>query len=297
MTTYCIKQCLEIFTSRFDQSGLFYGHGTDNPGDEAFYLVFGALGLDYQAYEDLLDRRVSSLEYDRLEKLAEQRIRARIPLAYLLGEAWFAGLPFIVNSDVLIPRSPLAELILDRFSGLLRTRPQKILDLCTGSGCIGIACAVQFPESQVVLSDISTAALDIARQNIRRHELTARVNCCESDLFEEISGHYDLIISNPPYVSAEEVVQLPEEYQKEPVLGLLSADNGLAIPLQILRLAANYLSPQGVLIMEVGYSQESLQERLPEVPFLWLDFAEGGEGVLLLSRQQLIDYNKYFLTS
>lgn len=280
---------LERISQRFEEAELFYGHGTDNAWDEAVYLLFAALKIPFDSAEEVSARRLSAAELAQLEALVQRRIEARIPVAYLVQQAWFAGLPFKVDPRVLIPRSPLAELILQGFDPLLAQAPTRVLDLCTGSGCIGIATALVFVDAQVDLADISTDALRLAQENVDVHGLRERVRVIQSDLFESLEGPYDLILCNPPYVSQEEIDELPEEYRHEPVLGLWSADEGLEIPLRILREASRYLSPQGLLIMEVGYSHEALSARLPLVPFLWLEFAHGGEGICVLSAQQLRD--------
>lgn len=242
-----------------------------------------------------MSRVVLQAELDTIEALALRRIQERVPVAYLVGEAWFAGLPFEVSEQVLIPRSPIAELIQQRFATLLPRDPGRILDLCTGSGCIGVACALAFPQAQVDLADISVDALSLARRNVARHALQARVNILHSDLFGALNTPYDLIVTNPPYVSQEEVEELPAEYRHEPVLGLVSPDDGLAIPLEILREAPEWLTAQGVLILEVGYSHHALSARLPQVPFLWLEFAHGGDGVCMLTREQLLLHRKHFV--
>jgi len=211
-------------------------------------------------------------------------------VAYLVGEAWFCGLPFKVDERVLIPRSPIAELINNRFEPLLVREPLRILDLCTGSGCIGIACALAFEDARVDLSDISADALQLARENVIRHGLQERVQVLESDLLQSLQGPYDLIVTNPPYVSRQEIDDLPAEYRHEPELGLLSFDDGLDIPLRILREAAAHLSEDGLLVLEVGYSREALTARLPEVPLLWLEFGQGGDGVCALTAGQLRQY-------
>ena len=282
-----LAQLLEQLSQQFAEAELFYGHGTDNPWDEAVYLVFSALGISFDEDDSIMQRLVYSDECARLAPLVQQRIEGRVPVAYLVKEAWFAGHPFTVDERVLIPRSPLAELIAQDFASLVKRPPTRILDLCTGSGCIGIATALNFQEAEVDLADISEEALSLARVNIERHELQARAKAIKSDLFESLQGPYDLILSNPPYVSQSEIDELPQEYRHEPVLGLFSEEEGLAIPLQILRNAADYLSDDGVLIMEVGYSHEALSARLPNVPFLWLEFAHGGEGIFMLSAEQL----------
>lgn len=287
-----VQSCVESIAGRFDDAELFYGHGTDNAWDEAVYLVFTVLGLPFGGSDErqsgIAATEVSAEHWRQLDGLADRRIQERIPMAYLLGEAWFAGLPFYVDERVLIPRSPIAELILQQFQPLLNEAPGRVLDLCTGSGCIGIATALVFPEASVDLSDISEEALQLAARNIDRHGLQSRVSAVQSDLFAGLQGKYDLIVSNPPYVSAEEVADLPPEYQREPSLGLLSDDEGLAIPLQILRQAPDYLSDNGLLILELGYTWPLLAERYPDLPVVWLEFDGGGEGVLAIGRDALI---------
>lgn len=290
-----LGELLDTLATRFDEADLFYGHGTDNAWDEAVYLVFCALQIPFAADEQIMSRAITPQEQQKVEALALRRLEERLPVAYLVGEAWFAGLPFTVNEQVLIPRSPIAELIQQEFATLLPRTPEHILDLCTGSGCIGIATALTFEDSRVDLADISPQALEVARANVQRHGLESRVRVVESDLFAALQGSYDLILSNPPYVSQQEVDELPPEYRHEPALGLLSEDDGLAIPLRILREAAELLAPEGVLIMEVGYSREALSARLPGVPLLWLEFAHGGDGVLLLTREQLRDVAQHFV--
>lgn len=282
-----LRNSIEEASLQFERADLFYGHGTDNPWDEAVYLVFSTLGISFQEDDSVMSRIVTPEQQRVIAGLVDRRINERIPVAYLVGEAWFAALPFKVDARVLIPRSPIAELIADRFEALLPEEPQRILDLCTGSGCIGIACALAFPEAGVDLADISEDALSLARENVRRHHVEGRVNVLRSDLFAQLQPGYDLIVTNPPYVSREEVDELPSEYRHEPELGLVSEDDGLDIPVQILRQAATFLNDGGVLIMEVGYSWTALADRLPHVPFLWLEFANGGEGVCMLTKAQL----------
>lgn len=287
-----ILNCVEQLCSRFEQADLHYGHGTDNPWDEAVYLVFAVLNIAFEQDDAdakaLEAREIGETDRQRIDSLAEQRIKQRVPVAYLVKQAWFAGLPFYVDERVLIPRSPIAELILHLYEPLISRPPARVLDLCTGSGCIGLATAVAFPYARVDLADISAEALNVARINISRLGLESRVSAVESDLFQGLHGTYDLIVSNPPYVSADEVAALPAEYQHEPELGLLSDDDGLAIPLRILREAPAYLSEQGMLIVELGYSWELLADRYPDLPVLWLDFDSGGEGVFAISRDALI---------
>jgi len=289
-----LGEVLDELASRFDDAELFYGHGTDNAWDEAVYLVFSALRIPFDGNDEIFSRPLGREELQGVELLAQRRIQERVPVAYLVGEAWFAGLPFTVNEAVLIPRSPIAELIQQRFATLLPSDPSRILDLCTGSGCIGIASSLVFPNAYVDLADISEGALALAEQNIVRHGVQSRVRALRSDLFQCLTSPYDLILTNPPYVSQDELDELPAEYRHEPALGLVSADQGLEIPLRILREASEWLTPQGVLILEVGYSREALGSRLPGVPLMWLEFANGGEGVCMLTRQQLLDYREYF---
>lgn len=280
--------------SRFDAADLTFAHGTDNALDEAVYLVYCELDIDFETPLDALDQPLSEADRTRLEALVTRRIEEQVPLAYLVGYAWFAGHRFYCDSRALIPRSPIAELIVNDFQPLLRGAPQAILDLCTGGGCIGIACALQFPRSRVCLSDLSDDCLALAGKNIDLHALQDRVTTHRGDLFSGLDQRFDLIVSNPPYVGAGEVASLAPEFRHEPALGLLSEEDGLAIPLQILREAAEHLNEDGILIMEVGYSAEALQRRLSDVPLLWLDFEEGGEGVLALGRKQLEQYRERF---
>lgn len=253
--------------------------------------MFSYLRLDYTGDDSQFARPLSENELVALRDLAQRRITERVPVAYLVNEAWFSGLPFHSDSRALVPRSPLAELILNHYEPLLDELPQRVLDLCTGSGCIGIATAAVFPQAEVDLADISVDALALAEQNIARHQLQSRVRTVASDLFDglhEAKATYDLIVSNPPYVSAEEVMGLPAEYGHEPSLGLLSDEDGLLIPLRILRQAPDYLTESGVLVMEVGYSWQALMARYPDLPVVWLEFEQGGEGVMAIGRDALI---------
>lgn len=273
--------------SRFHQEDLFFGHGCDNAWDEARQLILGALHLPYEMADAYLDCALEDDEREYLRFLLQRRIDERVPTAYLLGEAWFCGLPFIVDERVLIPRSPFAELIQQGFSPWLAQPPARVLDLCTGSGCIGIACAQAFPEAEVVLADLSFDALEVANLNIERHGLETRVYAVQGDGFQGLPGQrFDLILSNPPYVDAEDFADMPAEYHHEPALGLACGDDGLDLVRQILAEAADHLNEAGLLFVEVGNSQVHVEALYPEVDFAWLEFKNGGHGVFMLSAEQ-----------
>lgn len=277
--------------SQFQQAQLHYGHGTDNAADEAMALILQLLKLPFDRAGELLDARLTRPEREQLLAAIEMRCRQRVPLPYIVGEAWFAGYPFAVDRHVLIPRSPIAELIETGFEPWLGGQPaRRILDLCTGSGCIGIACALHLDDSEVLLSDISAEALAVAARNIERHGVGARVRALQSDLFGALAGErFDLIVSNPPYVDARDMRELPAEFLHEPRLALAAGEDGLDLVREILRRAADHLNEDGVLVVEVGNSWEALERACPEVPFTWIEFARGGDGVFLLQRQQLVE--------
>ena len=218
-----VEQILTEGQLLFETSDLYFGHGTDNAWDEAVFLVFYALDLPPDADRSVLNQQLTDIQCKAIHQLFEQRIRDRIPAAYLTGRAWFCGLPFAVDKRVIIPRSPIAELIMSGFYPWCSTEPQRLLDLCTGSGCIGIACAYAFENAEVVLSDICADALQVAQQNIQQHDLAARVSAVQSDLFENLADQkFDLIVSNPPYVDADDYASMPDEYFHEPELALAS---------------------------------------------------------------------------
>ncbi|MEW8508555.1 MAG: 50S ribosomal protein L3 N(5)-glutamine methyltransferase [Candidatus Thiodiazotropha sp.] len=277
-------------TSRFTEARLFFGHGTDNALDEAAALVLGALHLPPDLPADWFDCRLTAGERERVGDLIERRIEERIPLPYLLGEAWFAGMRFHVDERVLIPRSPLAELIERGYSPWLEPAAPQVLDLCCGSGCIGIATAAYLADCRVDLVDISADVLEVAQRNVAEYGLQERVTIHRSDLFEALPRkQYDLIVSNPPYVGEAEMEALPAEYRHEPRMALQADENGLEIVQRILHQAAPYLAPHGILIVEVGNSAQLVMERYPQLPFVWLDFERGGEGVFLLTATDLAE--------
>jgi len=285
--------------SRFNAAALTFGHGSDNALDEALALVLHAVSLDHDLPEDYLDCRLTGAEREAIEGLFRRRIEERVPAAYLIGRANFAGLEFEVNEQVLVPRSPIAELIEEGFAPWLDAdRVRSVLDLCCGSGCIGIACAYAFGEALVDLADISEPALEVAARNIDRHGLDDRVRAVRSDLFEALAGErYDLVVSNPPYVSLDELASLPDEYHHEPPLALEAGEDGMDVVARILANAGDYLSPGGVIVVEVGASAGLLLARYPSVPFLWLDFERGGDGVFLLTAEQVDEYRDLFADS
>ena len=290
-----VEQILTEGQLLFETSDLYFGHGTDNAWDEAVFLVFYALDLPPDADRSVLNQQLTDIHCKAIHQLFEQRIRDRIPAAYLTGRAWFCGLPFAVDKRVIIPRSPIAELIMSGFHPWCSTEPQRLLDLCTGSGCIGIACAYAFENAEVVLSDICADALQVAQQNIQQHDLAARVSAVQSDLFENLADQkFDLIVSNPPYVDADDYASMPDEYFHEPELALASGNDGLDFTRRLLREAHDYLTEHGVLIVEVGNSGEALDRLFPSVPFLWLEFSEGDGGVFLLTRDQLLKHRESF---
>jgi ribosomal protein L3 glutamine methyltransferase len=294
---FTIGDYLRFATSEFNQAELFFGHGTNNAWHEAITLVMFALNLPTELKEEVFNCRLTSNEKTAVLALIERRIVEQLPAAYLTNHAIFVGLPFYVDERVLVPRSPIGELIEQYFSPRFSQEnpPNRILDLCTGSGCIAIACAVAFPEAEVDALDLSVDALNVAQINIENHGLSEQVIPIQSDVFSGVKGQsYDLIVTNPPYVDQEDVDALPQEYLHEPEMGLGSGVDGLDIVREILSQAANHLNDNGVLICEVGNSQMHVEYVYPQVPFTWLSFENGGHGVFMLTKSQLTEHAKSF---
>jgi ribosomal protein L3 glutamine methyltransferase len=285
-----IRELVNDISFRFAESDIFYGHGTSNAFDEAVYLVFTVLDLAFDIGDDQMNREIDSNIVNRIDALVRRRITQRIPVAYLINKAWFSGLPFYVDERVLIPRSPIAELIEERFTPWLDPAVDinNILDIGTGSGCIAIAGALAFPHASVDAIDISRDALEVARINLETYKLGEQVRLIESDLYQKLAGKtYELIIANPPYVDVAEMNALPAEYRYEPAVGLESGTDGLAIVKRIISESGQYLSDKGILVVEVGNGREAVEAAFPAIPFTWLEFERGGEGVFLLSADKL----------
>ncbi|WP_018951118.1 MULTISPECIES: 50S ribosomal protein L3 N(5)-glutamine methyltransferase [unclassified Thioalkalivibrio] len=285
-----LRDFIRFGASQFRGAGLTFGHGTDNAFDEAAWLVLHTLHLPLDLPESWWDSRLSEAERTRVVAVLRERIATRKPAAYLTREAWFAGLPFYVDERVLVPRSPLAELIAAGFEPWLDPDGvTRALDLCTGGGCIGIAMALALPQAQVDLADVSPDALAVARINIERHQMGEQVRALQSDVFDGLQAgdRYDLIVSNPPYVDAEDMAALPEEYRHEPALGLAAGGDGLDIVRRILDGAREHLTGDGALIVEVGNSQAAVEAAFPDLPMIWLEFEAGGHGVFLVYARDL----------
>ncbi|MGF1717184.1 50S ribosomal protein L3 N(5)-glutamine methyltransferase [Photobacterium chitinilyticum] len=292
---HTLQDMLRWTVSRFNAAGLFYGHGTDNAWDEAVQLVLPSLYLPLDVPSEVRFSRLTSSERLRIVERVIRRINERTPVSYMTNKAWFCGMEFFVDERVLVPRSPIGELIENGFEPFLAESPTRIMDLCTGSGCIGIACAHAFPEAEVDLVDISTDALEVAEQNIQDHGLEQQVTPLRSDLLRDVpKDQYDLIVTNPPYVDQEDMNSLPEEFRHEPELGLAAGTDGLKLVRRILANAPDYLKENGVLICEVGNSMIHMEEQYPHIPFTWIEFENGGHGVFMMTREQLLECQEDF---
>lgn len=293
-----VNDMMRWAVSCFNEAGLFYGHGTDNGWDEAVQLMLPSLHLPPFISDDIKAARLTRSERQQLAELVARRVEERLPAPYLTNKAWFAGLEFYVDERVIVPRSPIAELIHQRFAPWLQGEPRRIMDLCTGSGCIAIALAYAFPEAEVDALDISVDALNVAEINIEHHGLEARVIPILSDVWQALpeGDQYDLIVSNPPYVDEEDMADLPDEFHHEPELALASGFDGLDLTRQILARAADFLTDDGLLVVEVGNSQVHLSAQYPQVPFTWVEFEQGGHGVFVLTKAQLLAHRDLFVT-
>ena len=287
-----IEDAIRWCAGRLESANLCFGHGTDNAIDEAVALTLFATKIPYQNLEPRLVAGLSAEARQRMTELLDERIRTRKPLPYLTNRAWFAGLEFYVDERVLVPRSPLAELAERGFTPWIDSGSiGRVLDLCTGSACIAIACASALPSAQIDATDLSRGALEVAAINRARHGLQERLRLIRSDLFGALQPvPYDVIVTNPPYVGTAEYAALPAEYRHEPAVGLQAGSDGLDLVHGILADAARFLTRRGILVVEVGETAAKLEQAYPQVPFTWLEFDRGGSGVFLLSAAELQQY-------
>ena len=285
-----LRDLVRWCASSFNEHGLHFGHGTEDAITEAVTVVLHVLNLAPGLPDDLFAARLTRAERGKIVALAQERIRSRKPLPYLTTEAWFAGLNFYVDERVLVPRSPLAEWIAKGFEPFVDAdQVRKIADIGTGSGCIAIACALAFGESHVDAVDCSQEALEVAAHNVAQHAVGDRVELVRGDLLSACEGEYDLIISNPPYVPKSSYLALAPEYMHEPQLGLTAGVDGLDVVRRLLQQSVTHLSPHGVLVVEVGEAAQALEQAFPQLPFTWLEFENGGDGVFVLTRDELGD--------
>ena len=288
-----LEQAIRAVAKAFEAASLNYGHGTDNALDEASWLLMHVLGLPVDQPPNYA-QSIAESQRAQGNELIERRIRERVPVAYLTGRAWFAGHEFYCDERALVPRSPLAEFINNDFFGLFQNEhsvlsnpPARILDLCTGGGCIGISCALATSGCEVVCSDISKEALELAATNVEKHHLQDRVSLVESDLFTDIDGRYDLIVTNPPYVDANDIAAMPEEFHAEPMLGLAAGRDGLDLVRTMIEQAPEHLTEHGWLVVEVGNSQRAMEKAYEHLPLSWLEFSYGGHGVFAINAKKL----------
>ena len=285
-----VRDILRFAVSRFNDAGLFFGHGSDNAHDEAAYLILHTLNLPLDTLEPYLDAKLLQSEKEEVLAVLERRAVEHIPAAYLTHQAWQGDFDFYVDERVIVPRSFIYELLGDNLTPWIE-HPKLVhraLDLCTGSGCLAIQMAHHYPAAEIDAVDLSLDALEVAAINVEDYGLEERINLIHTDLFEGLEGTYDLIVSNPPYVDAESVDMLPDEYLHEPELALGSGEDGLDATRQILLHAAKYLNPKGVLLVEIGHNRDVLEAAYPELPFTWLETSGGDGFVFLLTREQLL---------
>jgi ribosomal protein L3 glutamine methyltransferase len=278
-----VRAWLDVTVERFDKAGLFFGHGSSNAHDEAVYLLLHTLGLPLDELDSVLGRRLTSAEQDALEGIVRRRIEEHIPAAYLTNEAWLGEFRFYVDQRVIIPRSYIAELLRDELHPWIGDdQPvDKALDLCTGSGCLAILLALAFPDAEVDATELSPDALEVAARNVAEYRLQDRVRLARGDLFAGLSGRYDLIVSNPPYVNRESMESLPREYRAEPQMALAGGEDGLEIVRRLLKQAGSHLNEDGILVVEVGHNRDELEQAFPQLPFTWLE-TSGGDGFVFL---------------
>ena len=289
-TLQTVRDCLRFGVSRFNEAKIFFGHGSDNAYDEAAYLILHTLHLPLDRLDPFLDATLTQTELNEVLSIIEKRVEHRIPAAYLTHVAWLGDLCFYVDERVIVPRSFIAELLREQLAPWVDNPENvtRVLDLCTGSGCLAILAALTFPNAEVDAADVSTDALAVAQRNVTDYALGDRVHLIESDLFAKLQGRqYDIIISNPPYVAASSMATLPQEYRHEPQIALGSGTDGLDAARGILRQAAAHLTPGGLLIVEIGHNRDALEAACPALPFTWLDVAAGDEFVFLLRREDL----------
>ncbi len=289
-TLKTVRDCLRFAISRFNEAGIHFGHGSDNAYDEAAYLILHTLHLPLDRLDPFLDSALTQSEIRELLNVIGQRVDKRLPAAYLTHEAWLGGHRFYVDERVIVPRSFFAELLDEQMVPWIDDADSitRVLDLCTGSGCLAILAALAFPNATVDAVDISRDALEVARRNVDDYQLQDRINLIESDLFARLAGHeYDLIISNPPYVNAESVASLPPEYLHEPKQALGSGHDGLDATRIILGQAARHLTPDGILAVEIGHNRVALEAAYPALPFTWLEVEAGEDFVFLMHREDL----------
>lgn len=291
---FTINDFLRWTYSKLKESNIWYGHGTNNAWDETLYLILATLGITFNMPKNLYNSRLTNNEKNMIVKLIKKRVINRIPVAYLVNKAWFCNFEFYVDQRVLIPRSPIAELINQKFSSLINYKPKFILDLCTGSGCIAVACSYMFPDARIDAVDISKDALKVAKKNIYMHRLHNKIKLINSNLFDKLNLKYDIIITNPPYVSLDDIKILPKEYSYEPTIGLNAGKDSLKIVKKIIFNANNFLTNKGILICEVGNNIKYLLKKYCNIPFQLINLKNGGEGVFVLKKSQLDYYKKYF---
>ncbi|MDR2874973.1 MAG: 50S ribosomal protein L3 N(5)-glutamine methyltransferase [Methylobacillus sp.] len=287
---YTLRDWLRYAVSRFEEGGIFFGHGTQNSVDEAAWLILSALHLPHDTLETFLDAVLTETERRALAHLIERRVTERIPTAYLLREAWLGDFKFYVDERVIVPRSFIAELLRERLEPWI-ANPEEVTavaDICTGSGCLAVLAAHAFPNAEVDAVDISADALTVAAKNIADYALQDHVHLLQSDLLDALAGcRYDIILSNPPYVDASAMQALPQEYRNEPDLALASGQDGLHHTRALLALAAEHLHPGGLLIVEIGHNRDALETAFPHLPFTWLEVSGGDQFVFMLTREQL----------